>query len=97
MMAVSAVRSLPDNVKWLAASARAGAARTGQVFAMTLLDDYRETLREIRETGYATYGVQQLSPYVRAAARQFSPASRTLTERLLDNLDARRAANRDRG
>ena len=97
MMAVSAVRSLPDNVRWLAASARAGAARTGQVFATTLLDDYRETLREIRETGYATYGVQQLSPYVRAAARQFSPASRTLTERLLDNLDARRAANRDRG
>ena len=47
-------------------------------------------------TGYATYGVQQLAPYVRAAARQFSPANRTLTERLLDNLDARRAAARDR-
>ena len=67
MLAVSAVRSLPDGVKWLAASARAGASRTRHVFASVLLDDYRETLREIRETGYATYSVRQLTPYVRAA------------------------------
>lgn len=92
MLAVSAVRSLPEGVKWLAASARAGASRTGHVFASVLLDDYRETLREIRETGYATYGVRQLTPYVRAAARQFSPSQRTLTQRLLEYRDARRAA-----
>lgn len=86
MMAVSAVRSLPDGVRWLSASTIAGAKRTGEVLASALLDHYRQTLREIREIGYVTYAVQQLSPYVRAAARQFSSARRTLTERLLDRM-----------
>jgi hypothetical protein len=94
MLAVSAVRSLPDGVRWLAASARAGASRTGHVFATVLLDDYRETLREIRDVGYATYGVRQLTPYVRAAARQFSPSHRTLTQRMLEYLDERRMAKK---
>ena len=38
-----------------------------------------------------TYATQQFRPYVRAAARQFSPAKRTLTQRLLDKWDPRRA------
>jgi hypothetical protein len=88
MMAVSAVRSVPDGLQWLSASTKAGAKRTGQVFAATLLDHYRETLREIQETGYGRYAVQQFRPYVRAAAGQFSPKRQTLTERLIDKARA---------
>ena len=87
MMAVSAVRGLPESVRWLSASVRVGATRTGHVFAVALLDHYRQTLVDIRETGYLTYARQQLGPYVYAAARQFSPRHRTLTERLLEKLE----------
>jgi hypothetical protein len=90
MMAVSAVRALPDGVRWLSTSARVGAARTGQVFAATLLDHYKQTLSEIQRTGYLAYAGQQMRPYVHAAVRQFSPKHRTLTERLLERLDTRR-------
>ena len=91
MMAISAVRALPESVKWLSASTKVGAKRTGRVFAETLLDHYRETLRGIQQRGYATYAVQQLRPYVYAAASQFSPEQRTLTERLLDRISALRS------
>jgi hypothetical protein len=90
MMAIDAVRALPENVRWLSASARVGVARTGQVFASALLDHYTLTLNEIRRVGYLTYAGGQLRPYVHAAARQFSPSHRTLTERLLDRFDAPR-------
>jgi hypothetical protein len=90
VMAVSAARALPGGVRWLSASARVGAARTGQVFAAALLDHYRETLSEIRNTGYLTYAGRQFRPYLRAAAGQFSPKRRTLTQRLIEKLPARR-------
>ena len=84
MMAVSAARSIPDGVRWMASSTRVGATRTSQVLASALLDHYRQTLGEIRQVGYIAYATQQFRPYVRAAAQQFSPARRTLTQRLLD-------------
>ena len=84
MMAVSAVKSLPDGARWLSASAVVGATRTGQIVAGALLDHYRSTLDEIRQTGYATYAARQLGPYFRAAVTQFSPEHRTLTERFLE-------------
>jgi hypothetical protein len=90
MMAVSAVRSVPENARWLSATAGVAAARTGHVFATALLEHYRETLAEIQRTGYLTYATDQLRPYVHAAARQFSPEHRTLTERLLEKIEARR-------
>ena len=90
VMAVSAVRALPEGVRWLSTSARVGAARTGQVFATALLDHYTQTLEEIQRTGYLAYAGQQLRPYVHAAVRQFSPEHRTLTERLLEKLDTMR-------
>jgi hypothetical protein len=90
MMAVSAVRSVPDGVRWVSATTRVGAARTGQVVAAALLEDYKRTLDEIRRTGYFTYASRQLGPYVYAAARQFSPEHRTLTERLLDKIEEMR-------
>ena len=85
-MAVSAVRALPGGVRWLSASARAGAARTGQVFAAALLDHYRQTLTEMQEIGYLAYAGRQFRPYVRAAVDQFSPERRTLTQRMLERL-----------
>jgi hypothetical protein len=90
LMAVSAVRALPGGVRWLSASARAGAARTGQMFAAALLDHYRQTLTEMQEIGYLAYAGRQFRPYVRAAVDQFSPERRTLTQRLLEKVQAGR-------
>ena len=87
MMAVSAVKALPDNARWLTASAMVGATRTGHIVATALLDHYRTTLDEIRQVGYATYATRQLGPYVRAAVSQFSPSHRTLTEKFLERRD----------
>jgi len=83
MLGMSAIRKLPDGIRWLSSSARVGAGRTGQVVATILLDHYRQTLDEIRQVGYVAYGVRQFTPYVRAAVDQFSPKRRTLTERLV--------------
>jgi hypothetical protein len=90
MLAISAVRALPANVRWLSSSARVGAAHAGRVLATALLDHYDRTLADIRRTGYLTYAGDHLRPYVQAAVRQFSPQHRTLTERLLEKLEARR-------
>jgi hypothetical protein len=84
MLAVSAVRGLPDGARWLGASAMVGATRTGQILAASLLDYYRTTLHDVREVGYTRYAVRQLSPYVRAAASHLAPTRRTMTERFLE-------------
>ena len=86
LLGLSAARSLPRGVLRLGASAGVGAARSGQVLGAALLDDYRRTLGELREVGYATYALRQLAPYVRAAAGQFSPGRTTLTERFLNRI-----------
>jgi hypothetical protein len=83
MLAMSALRSVPDAARWMSSTARVGAMKTGQVIAGGLLDHYQATLREIREVGYGTFAKRQLAPYVRAALGQFSPQRSTLTERLL--------------
>ena len=62
LVALSAARSLPGGVRWLSAGARVGAVRAGQVFAAVLLDHYRESLRELRQTGYVSYARRQLAP-----------------------------------
>jgi hypothetical protein len=84
MMAVSAVKSLPDGARWLSASALVGASRTGEIVATALLDHYRATLDDIRDVGFATFAARQLGPYVKAAVGQFSPERVTLTERFLE-------------
>jgi hypothetical protein len=96
VMAVSAARALPDGVRWLSASARVGATRTGQIFAAALLDHYRQTLSEIEQVGYVAYAARQFRPYARAAVDQFSPKRRTLTERLFEKLQFIRSAREDR-
>ena len=89
MMAVSAVRRLPDGVRWVSKSARVGTARSVHVLSSALLDDYTSTLHEIREVGFVTFAGRQFRPYVRAAIDQFSPKRRTLTERLLEKIRGR--------
>jgi hypothetical protein len=96
VMAVSAARALPSGVRWLSASARVGATRTGQIMAAALLDHYRQTLSEIQQVGYLTYAGGQFRPYLRAAADQFSPQRRTLTQHLLEKLQFIRPARAER-
>ena len=84
MLAVSATQALPARLRWLSASSRAGATRTGHVVAAALLDHYRQTLGEIQQVGYFTYASRQLRPYVQASIGHFSPTRRTLTERVLE-------------
>jgi hypothetical protein len=83
-MALGAARGLPRGVRWLSASAIVSARRTGQVLGAALLDYYSTTLTEIRTTGFGAYAAGQLRPYLRAAASQFSPSRRTLTERVIE-------------
>jgi hypothetical protein len=96
VMAVSAARAVPDGVRWLSASARAGATRTGHIFAAALLDHYRQTLSEMERIGYVAYAGRQFRPYVRAAVDQFSPKRRTLTQRVFEKLQLMRSTKRDR-
>jgi len=83
LMAVGAVRALPDNARWLSRSIRTGGRRTGEVLARGLLDHYQTTLAEIRQTGYFRYWLREYQPYVKGALRQFSLDRPSWTERLL--------------
>jgi hypothetical protein len=93
-MAVSAARAFPGGVRWLSASARVGATRTGHIFAAALLDHYRQTLSEIQQVGYLAYVRRQFRPYIRAAAGQFSPTRHTFTQYLLEKFQSLRSARR---
>jgi hypothetical protein len=83
-MAVSAIRELPDDARWLSRAAVITARRTGQVLAQGLLDHYSAALAEIRETGFLTYWAREFRPYFAGALQQFSPNRASLTERLLN-------------
>lgn len=83
VMAVSAVSNLPENALWLSRCARTAATQTGSVFAVGLLSHYRETLSQIRQTGYLAYWRREFSPYLRAAAAQFSPSKGSFTQNFL--------------
>jgi hypothetical protein len=83
VMAIAAVRSLPENSRWLSRAARTGGMRTGEVLARGLLDHYRGALAEIHESGYLKYWFREFRPYLRGAVRQFSMKHVSLTERLL--------------
>jgi hypothetical protein len=86
VMAVSAVRALPEKARWFAASARVGATHTGKLLSTAILDHYSQTLNELREVGYLSYAKRQLSPYLGACVDLFSPERRTLTQRLLEKV-----------
>jgi hypothetical protein len=84
VLAVAAIRNVPEHVRRVTTMTTVGARRAGQVVGQALLDHYTQTLGDLHRVGYATYAKRQLTPYVRAAAGQFSPERRTLTERLLE-------------
>lgn len=83
LLALSAISRTPDNLLRLARAANRAAWSTGQLFAGGLLEHYSQTLRAIREQGYAQYWANEFRPYMRAAAGQFSPKRRSWTEKLL--------------
>jgi hypothetical protein len=84
LMALSTLTHIPANIFWLSRAARSGAKRTGAVLGDALLGHYVRSLDEIRTTGFLEYWKREFRPYLRAAASQFAPSSRTLTERLLN-------------
>ena len=84
MMALSASSALPDRLRWLSRSAMTAAGRAGHEVAGALLDHYRATLADIRQTGFTAYAARQFRPYLRAAAGQFSPKRRTWTDRIIE-------------
>jgi hypothetical protein len=83
VMAMSAIADLPQKARWLSASTRLASVKTGSLVAGLLLDHYRTTLEQIRQTGYVRYAVRQFRPYLFAAASHFSPSRQTLTERVI--------------
>ena len=84
VMAISAVRALPDRARRLSSSTRVGTARSGRLLYATILEDYSHTLGELRKVGYVAYAKRQLSPYLRACVEQFSRRQRSLTERIIE-------------
>ena len=95
LMAISAMKSVPERARWLSASARSAARKTGTALAAVLLEDYRTSLNQIRETGYVRYAIRQFRPYLSAALSQFSPRRHSLTERLISR--AAQGNARERG
>jgi hypothetical protein len=83
LMAMSTVAQIPANIHWLSRAAKSGAKRTGAVLGDALLGHYVRSLDEIKRTGFTEYWKREFRPYLRAAALQFAPSNRTLTERLL--------------
>jgi len=83
VMALSAMRTLPDKARWLSASAHVGAVYAGNQFSAAILAHYSQTLSELREVGYLTYAKRQMTPYLRACVEQFSQQRETLTQRLV--------------
>jgi len=82
-IALSALRQLPEDSRWLSAAVRVGSRRAGEVVARGFLDHYRTTIAEIREIGFAHYWLRELRPYLSGAARQFLPERLSSTERFL--------------
>jgi len=54
------------------------------VLGQGLLEHYRSTIAEIRETGYLRYWIREFKPYVDGALQQFSPKQTSTTDRFLN-------------
>jgi hypothetical protein len=84
VMALSTIAAVPGGVRWLSRSTPVAARRTGELLGEAVLGHYRQTLEEIRRTGFLRYWVKVYRPYLKAAAQQLSPKKRTWTERWLN-------------
>lgn len=85
-MAVSAIRRLPRNARWISRAATVSTRRTGQVVAQSLLEDYGKTLAGMRAEGFVSYWIREFQPYLSGALEQFSPERTSSTERLLNRV-----------
>jgi len=83
LMALETMRNAPGQLRWFSRSAQTAARRAGQLLGESLLDHYRDTLDDINRTGFLNFWIREYSPYLSAAARQFSPGRATLTARWL--------------
>jgi hypothetical protein len=83
VMALAAVRELPENARWLSRAVQVGGRRAGELLALGLLDHYRTSLAEIREVGYVRYWWREFRPYLVGALKQFSMERESTTERFL--------------
>jgi hypothetical protein len=68
-LALSAIRTLPDGLRWLSASAVAGASLTGRVFGAALLDHYRADARRSAADRLRAVREPSAQPYVRPPSR----------------------------
>jgi hypothetical protein len=93
VMALTALRQLPDNARWLSRAARISGRRAGEVLGSGLLEHYKKSLAESRETGYVQYWLREFRPYLNGALRQFSTNRVSTTERLLSRRGKRRSDN----
>jgi hypothetical protein len=86
VMAIAAIRTLPENARWLSRAVKVGGRRTGEMVAHTLFNHYRDTLAEIRSVGYVQYWLREYQPYFKGAVKQFSIERVSITERLLSGV-----------
>lgn len=83
MIAISAISTVPVTLLRLSRAANRAVWRSGESLGASVLLHYSQVLHEIHERGYADYWTQEFSPYLRAAAGQFSPKHRSSTARWL--------------
>lgn len=95
VMALAAVRELPENAHRLSRVAQVSGRRAGEVLASGLLDHYRESLAEIHKVGYVRYWLREFRPYLNGAIRQFSTRQVSRTERLLNYRSRRERSTRN--
>lgn len=86
LLALSAIRKLPSNLLWLSRASRLAGKKTGELLVKRLLDDYMNSLVQIRRNGYLRFWIAEFTPYVRATSRQFSRDHVSLTEKLLSRV-----------
>jgi hypothetical protein len=86
LLAVAAVGELPERARVLSKSAAIVLRHGSAAVSSALLEHYRQSLRQLREAGFVSYGIRQLTPYTHAAIGAFHPTRETLTGKLLDRL-----------
>jgi hypothetical protein len=86
LLALSAIGELPERARVLSKAAVIVVRHGGGALSTALLDHYRQSLAELRATGFLRYGARQLAPYTQAAIDAFAPARATFTSKLLDKV-----------
>ena len=82
-MGMSALGSVPEQLRWLSRSALVAARTTGMVVGDAFLKHYAAAAEEISKVGFAAYWKKNSRPYLLAAIRNFLPENPSWTERLL--------------